>query len=138
MKKYWRCTVCGDIHYGVKPPEVCPTCGQINVYVEVSSDEALIVQSAESKVNKNDLKKIWTEFANGKDFILNPDNSHVDAIIQGVLINEKNTGLKLCPCRLRDGTKERDLELICPCNFKIQDCWNTKDECWCGLFKKKK
>lgn len=26
-KTYWRCTICGDLHYGVKPPKECPTCG---------------------------------------------------------------------------------------------------------------
>jgi rubrerythrin len=25
-KRYWRCFVCNDIHYGVAPPELCPTC----------------------------------------------------------------------------------------------------------------
>ena len=23
----WRCTVCGYIHEGSEPPEVCPVCG---------------------------------------------------------------------------------------------------------------
>lgn len=27
-KVFWRCSICGDLHYGVKPPEKCPTCGQ--------------------------------------------------------------------------------------------------------------
>ena len=40
MKKFWRCFVCNDVHYGVKPPEVCPTCLVKNGYVEVSSAEA--------------------------------------------------------------------------------------------------
>lgn len=26
-KKFWRCTVCGDCHWGVLAPETCPTCG---------------------------------------------------------------------------------------------------------------
>ena len=26
VKRYWRCTICGDLHYGVKAPEICPTC----------------------------------------------------------------------------------------------------------------
>ena len=40
MKKYWRCHVCNDIHYGVKPPEICPTCLVKNAYVEVATQEA--------------------------------------------------------------------------------------------------
>jgi len=27
-KKYWKCTICGDMHYGEKAPAICPTCGQ--------------------------------------------------------------------------------------------------------------
>ena len=29
MKK-WKCTVCGYVHEGNKPPEVCPVCGAVN------------------------------------------------------------------------------------------------------------
>ena len=39
-KKFWRCTVCNDIHYGVAGPEKCPTCQQINKYVEIDKEEA--------------------------------------------------------------------------------------------------
>jgi len=83
------------------------------------------------------LRKIWEAFAEKNDFKLNPDKEHVGFIIKGVLANEKKYGLKLCPCRLRDGTREKDLELICPCNFKIQDTWKEKGMCWCGLFVKR-
>ena len=27
-KKYWRCTICGDLHFGESAPTTCPTCGQ--------------------------------------------------------------------------------------------------------------
>jgi rubrerythrin len=40
MKKYWRCTICNDIHYGNAPPELCPTCMQNNAYVETTAEEA--------------------------------------------------------------------------------------------------
>ena len=88
-------------------------------------------------MDKTKLKKVWTEYAEGNDFKLNPDKKHVDQIAAGVLENEKKHDLKLCPCRVRDGTKERDLELICPCNFKMHDTWSKEGRCWCGLFVKK-
>jgi len=25
-KKYWKCTICGDLHFGENAPEKCPTC----------------------------------------------------------------------------------------------------------------
>jgi rubrerythrin len=28
QKKFWRCSICGDLHYGAQPPETCPTCHQ--------------------------------------------------------------------------------------------------------------
>ncbi len=39
QKKYWRCTVCGDLHFGVHPPKICPTCTQEDKYVEISKEE---------------------------------------------------------------------------------------------------
>jgi len=88
-------------------------------------------------MSEEELIKIWEKFAENNDFMLNPDKKHVGLVAKGVLINEKKSGLKLCPCRLRDGTRERDLQLICPCNFKAQDVWREKGRCWCGLFVKK-
>lgn len=89
-------------------------------------------------MNKEELLKVWEKFAEKNDFMLNPDKEHVDMLAQGVLANEKEYGLKFCPCRIRDGTREQDLKLICPCNFKAQDVWKEKQECWCGLFVKRK
>ena len=88
------------------------------------------------------LREVWSHFCEGNDFILNPDKAHVDTIIEGVLLNEKKFGLKLCPCRLRDGTRKKDIELICPCNFKNHTTWLKPVDgrgamCWCGLFVKR-
>ena len=87
-------------------------------------------------MNAEELRTAWAKFTENNDFILNTDEDHVRMVISGVLDNEKESGLKLCPCRLRDGTRQRDLELICPCNFKIQDVWENEGRCWCGLFIK--
>ena len=80
---------------------------------------------------------IWKRFSEKGDFKLNPDGEHVAMLAKGVLHNEEKHGLRLCPCRLRDGTREADLKLICPCNFKAQDTWKEKGMCWCGLFVKR-
>lgn len=88
-------------------------------------------------MNKEELRQAWQNFTEDQDFILNPDSAHVDTIVKGVLDNEKKFGLKLCPCQIRDNTKQRDLELLCPCNFKVQDTWIKQGRCWCGLFVKR-
>jgi len=46
-KKFWRCTVCNDIHYGMAGPEICPTCKQKDVYVEIEVQEAKKVMQIE-------------------------------------------------------------------------------------------
>jgi rubrerythrin len=40
-KKYWRCTVCHDFHYGAMAPELCPTCKQSEKYVEATKEELM-------------------------------------------------------------------------------------------------
>ena len=40
MKRFFRCKVCNDVHFGDTPPEICPTCESMNSYVEVTKDEA--------------------------------------------------------------------------------------------------
>ena len=93
-------------------------------------------------MDNEQLRKVFEKFTEKKDFVLNPDKEHVDLLLHGLLENEKKHGLKLCPCRLRDGTKERDLELVCPCNFKTHKAWlvpakGMQPMCTCGLFVKK-
>ena len=84
--------------------------------------------------------KAFQEFADKNDKIrLSSDKEHVDRLIDGLFVNEKETGMRLCPCRIRNGTREGDLKLICPCNFFAQDSFNgERGECWCGLFVKNK
>ncbi len=135
-KRFWRCHVCNDIHYGNAGPEICPTCGVKNAYCEIDKEEAMDLEG-DAEMDRKDLRDAWKKFTENQEFVLNPDDKHVDAIIKGVLQNEKKHGLKLCPCRLRDGSRERDLELICPCNFKTHDTWKEKGQCWCGLFVKR-
>lgn len=88
-------------------------------------------------MDKEEFRKALERFTENNDFVLNPDKKHVNIVIDGVFENEKEFGLKLCPCRLSDGTKEMDLSLICPCNFKIQEVWLKENRCWCGLFVKR-
>jgi ferredoxin-thioredoxin reductase catalytic subunit len=89
-------------------------------------------------MDKQELIKIWERFAEGNDFMLNPDQQKVELLAQGVLSNNRNYGLKYCPCRLTTGDFEKDLLLICPCNFKIQKTWQEKGECWCSLFVRRR
>jgi len=137
MKKYWRCFVCNDIHYGVKPPEICPTCGVPHAYVEVTSEEARKVGSlTEVEFTEADFQAAIERFTVGNEFRVNPDKEKVNMLLAGIFNNERNHGLKYCPCRLACKDFAQDLKIICPCNFLVHETYKDKEdgECWCGLF----
>ncbi len=137
MKKFWRCHVCNDVHYGVNPPEVCPTCLVKKAYMEISSEEAKKISGrSESTVDKVDFRKAIEKFSEGNQFQVNPDKKRVETLLEGIFNCEKNHGMKYCPCRLITKNFEDDLKLVCPCNFRIHETYKNKEdgECWCGLF----
>lgn len=141
MKKYWRCFICNDIHYGVKPPEICPTCMAVNAYVEISSKEAnQVTNPTEINFDKQKFLSAIEKFAEKNEFQVNPDKEKVQMLFEGLFNNESNHGLKYCPCRLITKDFEEDLKLVCPCNFIIHETYKDKEdgECWCGLFVKRR
>lgn len=140
MKKFYRCFVCNDIHYGASPPQICPTCQAENAYLEVSSDEAQNVMSpSKTQIDRQGFLREIKKLSEPNEFRLNSDQEKVESLIHGVMENERNHGMKYCPCRLITKNFEEDLKLVCPCNFRIHETYKAKPdgECWCGLFVKK-
>lgn len=119
-KRFWRCHICNDIHYGDKPPETCPTCGAKNAFVLCDRNEAMQVMAATdySISSSEDVIKAWTDLTAKSEFHLWEDSESVKTLSEGVLENNRNKGLKYCPCRITTGDKEKDLNLVCPCNFR--------------------
>jgi ferredoxin-thioredoxin reductase catalytic subunit len=141
MKKYWRCFVCGDIHYGIKPPELCPTCLVKNAYVEISSDEAERTgRPTKTTMTREEFRRAIEKFTEKNDFQVCSDQAKVEMLFDGLFANEQNHGLKYCPCRLCSGDFIEDLKLVCPCNFIAHETYKGKadGECWCGLFVRRK
>jgi ferredoxin-thioredoxin reductase catalytic chain len=141
MRKFWRCFVCNDIHYGVKPPELCPTCKVKNAYAEISAKEAKTIcgAAAEDDFSKDDFSTSIQKFTEGNEFMVNPNREKVSLLLEGIFNNERNHGLKYCPCRLMAKDFNEDLKIVCPCNFLIHETYKgvDKGECWCGLFVKR-
>lgn len=141
MKKFWRCHVCNDIHYGIKPPGICPTCIVKDAYIEVSSEEALkVISPTQTGVDESAFIHAIQQFAEKREFQVNPDQERVNTLLEGIFNCEKNHGMKYCPCRLIEKEFEQDLKLVCPCNFLIHETYKDKEdgECWCGLFVKRR
>ena len=133
--------MCNDIHYGVKPPETCPTCMVKNAYVEISPAEAETLCRTTHALTADFDKKTFLEaiqkFTEKNEFQVNPDREKVNMLLEGIFNNEANHGLKYCPCRLITKDFEEDLKLVCPCNFLVHNTYKEKGECWCGLFKRR-
>jgi ferredoxin-thioredoxin reductase catalytic subunit len=64
---------------------------------------------------------------------LNSDVEFTKELLKSILINKKRYGYGACPCRLASGTKEEDLDLICPCDYRDPDLVDY-DACYCGLY----
>jgi ferredoxin-thioredoxin reductase catalytic chain len=85
-----------------------------------------------------DIIAAWTDFAKDNPLVrINPNVEEVTTLASGLLENMRNRGMKYCPCRLTSGDPQKDLELVCPCNFYKQKVYKENGECWCGLFFKR-
>ncbi|HOX22301.1 MAG TPA: ferredoxin-thioredoxin reductase catalytic domain-containing protein [Elusimicrobiales bacterium] len=71
--------------------------------------------------------------ARAAGYLLNPDTEFTKDLVRGLLINEKRYGYWACPCRLADGIKEKDLDIVCPCDYRDQDI-NEYGTCYCALY----
>jgi ferredoxin-thioredoxin reductase catalytic chain len=64
---------------------------------------------------------------------LNPDHEFTRELVRGILANEARYGYGACPCRLASGTKMKDLDIICPCDYRDPDL-EEFDACYCALY----
>jgi len=87
------------------------------------------MSSAEAKRLYERLKKE----AEGSGYYLNPDVDFVLDLMEGLLVNEKRYGYWACPCRLADGVREKDLDIICPCDYRDPDLADH-GACFCALY----
>lgn len=78
------------------------------------------------------LEKIRDD-ARAGGYLLNPDVPFVESLISGMCVNEARYGYPACPCRLAVGTREADLDIICPCDYRDPDL-NEYGACYCALY----
>jgi ferredoxin-thioredoxin reductase catalytic chain len=71
--------------------------------------------------------------AEASGYHLNPDREVTWDLVKGLLINEQRYGYWACPCRLATGDKQKDLDIICPCDYRDPDLvdWGS---CYCSLY----
>jgi ferredoxin-thioredoxin reductase catalytic chain len=71
--------------------------------------------------------------AEASGYHLNSDVAFTKDLVRGLLVNERRYGYWSCPCRLAAGTREEDLDIICPCDYRDPDL-NEYDACYCALY----
>lgn len=64
---------------------------------------------------------------------LNPDIEMTFDLCRGLIQNEDRYGYIACPCRLADGDKQADLDMICPCDYRDTDI-EKFGSCFCALY----
>jgi ferredoxin-thioredoxin reductase catalytic chain len=66
-------------------------------------------------------------------YLLNPDEDMVLTLMEGLLVNTGRYGYRACPCMEADGTRETDLDIICPCDYRDADL-EEFGTCYCALY----
>ena len=64
---------------------------------------------------------------------LNPDAAFTRDLVRGLLVTTARYGYPACPCRLAEGVKEADLDIICPCDYRDADL-ESYGACYCALY----
>jgi ferredoxin-thioredoxin reductase catalytic chain len=82
------------------------------------------IDSLYEKLNKD---------AEAGGYHLNPDLEVTKELVKGLIINKNRYGYEACPCRLASGIKEKDLDIICPCDYRDPDI-SEFDTCYCSLY----
>lgn len=71
--------------------------------------------------------------AEASGYHLNPDEDMTLDLCKGLVSNIDRYGYMACPCRLADGIKENDLDIICPCDYRDADITEF-GACYCALY----
>jgi len=69
-------------------------------------------------------------------YYLNPDQSFLVDLLEGLKRNEERYGYPSCPCRLASGNFDFDRDIICPCDYRDPDV-EEYGACYCALYVRK-
>lgn len=71
--------------------------------------------------------------AEASGYFLNPDLEFTHELIRGLITNNSRYGYQVCPCRLSAGNMQKDLDIICPCDYRDDDVAEF-GMCYCCLY----
>ncbi len=68
-----------------------------------------------------------------RGYFFNRDKGLVMDLMEGLLANKERYGYMCCPCRLASGDREKDKDIICPCDYREKDV-EEYGSCYCALY----
>ncbi|MDO9263002.1 MAG: ferredoxin-thioredoxin reductase catalytic domain-containing protein [Desulfosalsimonadaceae bacterium] len=68
-----------------------------------------------------------------KGYYFNGNGEKTYELLQGLLVNKDRYGYMVCPCRLASGSRDKDRDIICPCQYREPDV-QEYGSCDCGLY----
>ena len=80
-----------------------------------------------------ELYKALKKSQEAKNIYFNKDKDLVFELLESLLLNKERYGYMACPCRLACGDKEKDKDIICPCDYRQKDL-EEFGACFCGLY----
>ncbi len=83
-----------------------------------------------------ELYEILKKAQEPKGYYFSNDREKVFELLEGLLTNKERYGYMVCPCRLASGTREKDRDIICPCEYRAADV-KEYGSCYCNLYVSK-
>jgi ferredoxin-thioredoxin reductase catalytic chain len=75
-------------------------------------------------MNEDEVRRAWQTLdqdAEAAGYHLNTDREFALDLVRGLLTNGVRYGYQSCPCRMASGERTRDLDIICPCDYRDPD-----------------
>ena len=85
------------------------------------------------KKSREDVVRFVEMVSAHRGWKLHPDPEFLGYLVIGLMINYNRYGYFQCPCRDSWGEREKDGDIICPCDYCVPD-QAEYGHCFCGLF----
>jgi len=83
--------------------------------------------------NVQELYEMLRKVQEPKGFFFNQDKDRVFDLLGSLLQNKERYGYMCCPCRLASGDRDKDKDIICPCEYREADV-KEYGSCYCNLY----
>ena len=68
-----------------------------------------------------------------KGYYFNAEKERVMDLLEALITNKNRYGYMACPCRLATGDREKDRDIVCPCDYREPDV-QEYGSCYCNLY----